>query len=79
LSLHDRRLLSFRYTHLGEMLTLGKETAALAGLGLTLDGPFAYLARRLIYLYRMPTLDHQFKVGFNWLTKPLHTVLKAKF
>jgi NADH dehydrogenase len=77
-SLHERRLLPFRYTHLGEMLTLGKESAALAGLGLTLDGPFAYLARRLIYLYRMPTLDHQFKVGFNWLAKPLRTVLKAQ-
>ncbi len=70
-SLNQRPLLPFRYTHLGEMLTLGTDTAALAGLGLTLDGPFAYLARRLIYLYRMPTLEHQLKVGLNWITKPL--------
>lgn len=76
-SLSDRPLLPFRYTHLGEMLTLGTDTAALAGLGLTLDGPFAYLARRLIYLYRMPTLEHQLKVGLNWVFKPLLEVLRS--
>ena len=70
-SLNQRPLLPFRYTHLGEMLTLGTDTAALAGLGLTLEGPFAYLARRLVYLGRMPTLEHQIKVGLNWITKPL--------
>jgi demethylphylloquinone reductase len=69
--LNQRPLLPFRYTHLGEILTLGTDTAALAGLGVTLDGPFAYLARRLVYLGRMPTLEHQLKVGMNWITKPL--------
>jgi demethylphylloquinone reductase len=75
-SLNQRPLLPFRYTHLGEMLTLGTDSAALAGLGVTLDGPFAYLARRLIYLYRMPTLEHQIKVGLNWITKPLLTAFQ---
>jgi demethylphylloquinone reductase len=70
-SLTDRPLLNFQYNHLGEMLTLGRETAALSGFGLQLDGPLAYVARRLIYLYRMPTLEHQLKVGLNWLFKPL--------
>ncbi|XFA71921.1 NAD(P)/FAD-dependent oxidoreductase [Thermosynechococcaceae cyanobacterium Okahandja] len=70
-SLSDRPLLPVRYSHLGEMLTLGSDRAALAGLGLTLDGPLAYLARRLTYLYRMPTLEHQLKVGLNWVTRPL--------
>ena len=70
-SLSDRPLLPFRYTALGEMLTLGQDAAALAGLGLELDGPLAYLARRLIYLYRMPRLEHQLKVGLNWILKPL--------
>ncbi len=70
-SLTDRPLLNFQYNHLGEMLTLGRETAALSGFGLQLDGPLAYIARRLIYLYRMPTLEHQMKVGLNWLFKPL--------
>ncbi len=77
-SLSDRPLLPFRYTPLGEMLTLGVDSAALSGLGLTLDGSFAYLARRLVYLYRMPTLEHQIKVGLNWVLKPLLETLQPK-
>jgi demethylphylloquinone reductase len=77
-SLSDRPLLPFRYTPLGEMLTLGVDGAALSGLGLTLDGSFAYLARRLVYLYRMPTLEHQIKVGLNWVIKPLLDALQPK-
>ncbi len=77
-SLSGRALLPFRYAALGEMLTLGVDAAALSGLGLTLDGPFAYLARRLIYLYRMPTLEHQLKVGLNWVMKPFLEVLQPK-
>lgn len=67
----ERPLLPFRYSHLGELLTLGTDTAAFSGLGLKLDGPLAYLFRRLAYLYRMPTLEHQLKVGLHWITKPL--------
>jgi demethylphylloquinone reductase len=77
-SLSGRSLLPFRYVALGEMLTLGTDAAALDGLGLTLDGPFAYLARRLVYLYRMPTLEHQMKVGFNWVMKPFLEALQSK-
>ncbi|MEL6221980.1 MAG: NAD(P)/FAD-dependent oxidoreductase [Cyanobacteria bacterium J06627_8] len=74
-SMTGRSLLPFRYQNLGEMLTLGTGTATLAGLGVTLDGPLAHIARRLAYLYRMPTLDHQMKVGLNWIIKPLRDVL----
>ncbi|MDP5339543.1 MAG: NAD(P)/FAD-dependent oxidoreductase [Nodularia sp. (in: cyanobacteria)] len=70
-SLSDRPLLPFRYQQLGEMMALGKDNATLTGLGVKLDGSLAYLARRLAYLYRMPTLDHQLKVGFNWLVRPI--------
>ena len=70
-SLCDRPPLPFRYQHLGEMLALGNTSATLTGLGLQLDGPLAYAARRLVYLYRMPTLEHQIKVGLNWMAKPL--------
>ncbi|NJN37929.1 MAG: NAD(P)/FAD-dependent oxidoreductase [Acaryochloridaceae cyanobacterium CSU_3_4] len=76
-SLTQRPLLAFHYLHLGEMLTLGEDTATLSGLGLQLDGPLAFLTRRLIYLYRMPTLDHQLKVGLNWMFKPLVSALSA--
>jgi demethylphylloquinone reductase len=74
-SLTDRPLLPFRYTNLGEMMVLGNDNAVLSGMGIQFDGPFAYLARRLVYLYRLPTLDHQLKVGFNWLTQPLVKLL----
>ncbi len=74
-SLTDRPLLAFRYTNLGEMMTLGDDNAVLSGMGIQLDGPLAYLARRLVYLYRLPTLEHQLKVGFNWLTQPLVKLL----
>lgn len=70
-TLTDRPLLPFRYSHLGELLTLGTDAAALSGLGLKLEGPLAYLFRRLAYLYRMPTLEHQLKVGWHWITQPL--------
>lgn len=70
-SLTNRPLLPFRYQHLGEMMTLGTNNATFTGLGIKVDGPLAYVARRLAYLYRMPTLDHQLKVGFNWITSPI--------
>lgn len=70
-SLTNRPLLPFRYQHLGEMMTLGTNSATFTGLGVKLDGTLAYVARRLAYLYRMPTLNHQLKVGFNWLTQPI--------
>ena len=67
----QRPLLEFRYLPLGEMLSLGTTAASLSGLGLFLDGPLAYLARRTIYLMRFPTLDHQVRVGMNWLGRPI--------
>ncbi len=73
-----RPLLPMRYQHLGEMLALGTDNATLSGLGLTLDGGLAYITRRLAYLYRMPTRQHQIKVGINWITKPLADLLTAR-
>lgn len=67
----NRPLLPFRYQPLGEMMALGIDNATLTGLGVQLDGSFAYLARRIAYLYRLPTLNHQLKVGFNWLFSPI--------
>ncbi|BAT55935.1 FAD-dependent pyridine nucleotide-disulphide oxidoreductase [Nostoc sp. NIES-3756] len=67
----QRPLLPFRYQSSGEMMALGKDNATLTGLGIKLDGSLAYVARRLAYLYRLPTLDHQLKVGFNWLVRPI--------
>ncbi|MDJ0618262.1 MAG: NAD(P)/FAD-dependent oxidoreductase [Calothrix sp. MO_192.B10] len=75
-SLTNRPLLPFRYQNLGEMMALGVDNATLTGLGINLQGPLASVARRLAYLYRMPTLDHQLKVGFNWLARPILDILQ---
>lgn len=77
-SLTNRPLLPFRYQHLAEIMTLGTNNATFAGLGIKLDGPLAYVARRLAYLYRMPTLDHQLKVGLNWIVRPILEGLEPK-
>jgi len=74
-SLTGRPLLPFRYQHLGEMMTLGIDNATFTGLGIKLDGSFAYLIRRLAYLYRMPTLEHKLKLGLNWMAQPLLDLL----
>ncbi len=74
-SLTGRPLLPFRYQHLGEMMTLGRDNATLTGLGIKLEGGLAHVARRLTYLYRMPTLEHQIRVGINWITQPLQDLL----
>jgi NADH:ubiquinone reductase (non-electrogenic) len=76
-SLRDRPQLPFRYQHLGEMMALGVDNATLTGLGLKLDGPMAHVARRLTYLYRMPTLDHQIRVGLNWIQQPIRDLLSV--
>lgn len=76
-SLTNRPLLPLRYYNWGEMMTLGTDNATLTGLGLKLDGGLAYLTRRLAYLYRMPSLNHQLKVGLNWIAQPLVEVLSS--
>ncbi len=72
-----KTLLPFKYTNLGEMIALGTNNATLTGLGLKLEGTAAYLARRLVYLYRLPTIDHQIKVGLNWIQQPVTNFLKS--
>ncbi|XLQ11272.1 MAG: NAD(P)/FAD-dependent oxidoreductase [cyanobacterium endosymbiont of Epithemia adnata isolate EadnSB Bon19] len=70
-SITRRPLLPFRYQVLGEMLVLGINNATFNGLGIELDGPLAYLTRRLMYLYRLPTFKHQLSVGLSWMIRPL--------
>ncbi|MBE9114456.1 NAD(P)/FAD-dependent oxidoreductase [Lusitaniella coriacea LEGE 07157] len=74
-SLTNRPLLPFRYQPLGEMMALGIENATVSGLGVKLEGRAAHLARRLAYLYRLPTLKHQLTVGLNWMAQPLRELL----
>ncbi|HEY9851277.1 MAG TPA: NAD(P)/FAD-dependent oxidoreductase [Leptolyngbyaceae cyanobacterium] len=70
-SITERPLLPFRYQNMGEMLTLGTNNGTLSSMGVQLDGQLAYLVRRLVYLYRMPNLEHQLRVGVNWMANPI--------
>ncbi|RLM54429.1 hypothetical protein C2845_PM10G08490 [Panicum miliaceum] len=71
-AINDRPLLPFRFQNLGEMMTLGRNDAAITASfieGLTLEGPLGHAARKLVYCLRMPTDEHRVKVGVSWLTK----------
>ncbi|KAI0499085.1 hypothetical protein KFK09_019986 [Dendrobium nobile] len=71
-AINDRPLLPFRFQNLGEMMTLGRNDAAVSPSfidGFTLDGPIGHTARKLAYLWRLPTDEHRLKVGISWLTK----------
>jgi demethylphylloquinone reductase len=63
--IRHRKPRAFHYLHLGDMLTLGKGNAGLWSFGLTLSGKLAALMRHFVYIYRMPTWRHRFKVLKN--------------
>lgn len=77
-SLTGRPLLPLRYQPMGEMLVLGTDNATLTSMGLQLEGQLAYLMRRLVYLYRMPKLEHQLRVGVNWIGNPILDAMMGK-
>ncbi|KAL5704394.1 NADH:ubiquinone reductase (non-electrogenic) [Ranunculus cassubicifolius] len=71
-AINDRPLLPFRFQNLGEMMSLGRNDAAITPSfidGLTLDGPIGHTARKIAYLIRLPTDEHRVKVGVSWLAK----------
>ena len=72
----------FNYQSLGEMLSLGgDEDASIASLNglVTLNGPLASTARRLVYAARMPTPKQAIRSGAGYvvggLTRSVETVL----
>lgn len=62
-----RRLKSFSYLHLGEMLTLGIKNAVVSSFGITLDGNLARIIRRGVYIQRLPTFKHKIQVAKRWI------------
>ena len=72
-------LVPFRYLALGEFMSLGTDNASLAFLNkFGLEGLPAIFFRRFAYLLRMPTFQHQLKVGFNWLSRPVLELVKKQ-
>jgi len=63
---------SFRYTHLGDMMTLGYRDALLATAGLVIHGKIAGFIRQAAYTYRLPPGGHHrwrvvhFRLGRIW-------------
>ncbi|MCS7079495.1 MAG: FAD-dependent oxidoreductase [Chloracidobacterium sp.] len=66
-ALRGELLQEYRYEPLGEMMTLGRGTAAANILGVAFNGLAGYLTRRLVYLMAMPDPWHATKVGLSWL------------
>jgi NADH dehydrogenase len=57
-----KQLKSFRYLHLGDMLTLGHGEAIVSCFVLNLEGHFAAVIRRFAYIFRLPTSRHRLLV-----------------
>jgi NADH:ubiquinone reductase (non-electrogenic) len=68
-TLNHKPLKPFRYLHLGEMIALGENDAAISSFGLHLNGAIAAPIRSLVYLQRLPTLSHRLKVLWHWVKK----------
>ena len=77
-SLRDGFRLPFRYTALGEMLSLGEDAASIAALGqmVRLSGPLASAGRRAVYAARMPTPTQAAKVGLSWAVDTAFATLR---
>lgn len=70
--------LTFNYTPLGEMLTLGSTQAAISSLEgmVSLGGPYASLIRRLVYILRMPTKRQRGVAAKSWVQARLSKITK---
>lgn len=78
-SLTGRPKLLYRYTHLGEMMVLGRRDASVAtSVGVDVDGAAAWAMRRAAYLARMPTDTHRAKLAVKWAVSPAVAEAKAQ-
>lgn len=76
-SLNQKSLVNFSYIPLGEFISLGIDRATASIFGkFSIDGLPAHAMRRLVYLLRMPTFQHQWKIGSHWLAKPLIEIFR---
>lgn len=76
-SLNKKTAVPFSYIPLGEFISLGIDGATASIFGkFSIEGLPAHFMRRFAYLFRMPTFEHQLKIGTHWLTKPLIEMLR---
>lgn len=69
-SYHHQPQIPFTYVPLGEFISLGigQATMSVPVLPFALTGILPNILRRAAYLTRLPTLNHQLKVGLHWLS-----------
>ncbi len=56
----------FSFKPLGQLCAIGGHNAVAEFLGLHISGFMAWFLWRSVYLFKLPTLSHQVKVGFDW-------------
>lgn len=66
-SIAGRSLKTYRYLHLGDMLTLGRKAAIVSSFGINITGKLADISRRFVYILRLPTARQKIKVLRHWL------------
>ena len=67
--IQGKPLKSFKYLHLGDMLTLGRRTAIISSYGINISGQLGGIMRRLAYIFRLPTMRHRLQVLRNFFQK----------
>jgi NADH dehydrogenase len=71
LSMQDKQPKRFFYFHIGDMLTLGKGAAIVSSFGVNLSGKLAAIMRRIVYIFRLPTMRHRLQVLKNMFSSIL--------
>lgn len=56
----------FSFKLLGQLCAIGGHNAVAEFLGFHISGFVAWFLWRSVYLFKLPTLSHQLKVGFDW-------------
>jgi NADH:ubiquinone reductase (H+-translocating) len=66
-AVRGRKPKPFHYTSLGSVALLGHHIAAAEVAGMKFSGMFAWAMWRMVYLYRLPTLERKLRVAMDWL------------
>jgi NADH dehydrogenase len=64
--LKDKETKPFSFKMIGQLCAIGGHNAVAEFLGLHISGFLAWFLWRSVYLFKLPSLSHQLKVGFDW-------------
>ena len=66
-AIRGRKPQPFHYTSMGSLCLLGHRIAAAEVKGMKFSGLLAWIMWRMVYLYRLPTLERRLRVVMDWL------------